>query len=147
MIKPNVFFKGTVSHHLFYFPVYKLSSSTKFPSWLLLQIVRMDMTLFIFSSQVNTPLNDLTTRGRSQMEVSRKHVTHRCIDLNEGDVRFLVHVFDFRVVEGAALQLHFHPVLVGHHVGIGHNLAILCHNEARTAGHCHLSLGIGHPVE
>ena len=73
-------------------------------------------------------------------------LTDRCFDLNEGDVRFLVHVFDFGVVGAAALQLHFHPVLVGHDVGIGHNQAVLWHDEARTAGHRHLPLGISHPV-
>ncbi|TNN69617.1 hypothetical protein EYF80_020107 [Liparis tanakae] len=41
-----------------------------------------------------------------------------------------------------ALQLHFHSVLVGHDVGVGHNLPVFRHNKARTAGHRHFPLGI-----
>lgn len=51
-------------------------------------------------------------------------LTHRCVDLDEGDVRLLVHVFDFGVIGAAALQLHLYSVLVGHDVGVCHNLSI-----------------------
>lgn len=73
-------------------------------------------------------------------------LTDRCVDLDECNVRSLVHIFDFGIIGAATLQLHFHPVLIGHNVGIGHNLAIFWHNKARTAGHCHLPLGVSHPV-
>ena len=40
---------------------------------------------------------------------------------------------------------YLNPVLVGHHVGVGHYQAIFWHNEARPAGHRYLTLREHHP--
>lgn len=82
----------------------------------------------------------------AKMWVSNEMRTHRSVDLDEGDVGFLVHIFDFSVVCGSRLQLHFDSMLVGHHVSVGDDQTVFWYNEAWAASHSHLALGEHHPA-